>query len=57
MKEHEVKLLLATVFFVAATTLVSGLSKEVGLLIIVADILAHILLILIRILNELKKEE
>lgn len=57
MKEHEVKLLLATVFFVAATTLISGTSKEVGLLIIVANLLSYILLMLNRILNELKKRE
>lgn len=57
MKEHEVKLLLVTVFFVVAVTLISGMSKEVGLLIIIADILAYILLVLCRMLDELKKKE
>lgn len=54
MKEHEVKLLLVTIFFVVATTLISGTSKEVGLLIIIANLLSYILLMLNRILNELK---
>lgn len=54
MKGHEVKLLLITVFFVAATTLIPGTSKEVALLIIVANILSYILLVLNRILNALK---
>lgn len=57
MKEHEVKILLVTVFFVVVITLISGMSKEVGLLIIIADILAYILLVLCRMLEELKKKE
>lgn len=56
MKEHEVKLLLVTVFFVVAITLISGMPTDVCLLVLIANILAHILLVLCRMLNVLKEK-
>lgn len=57
MKENEVKLLLVMVFAITAATLIARTSKELALLIIIANLLAYILVVLCRVLEVLKRKE
>lgn len=55
MKEHEVKLLLVSILFITGSILIAQTAKELALLIIIANMLAYILVVLCRVLDQLKK--
>lgn len=55
MKENEVRLLLVSILFITGATLIAQTSKELALLIIIANLLVYILVVLCRVLDQLKK--